>query len=249
MKNKFYYPILFSIALLSVACVPSKKMIYFQELENVKIEETIVNYEPKLQVGDMLNVSVSAIDIEAVQPFNLFVGSGDSATAMSYLVNIDGELNFPVLGKIKVEGFTNKEITDLLTKRLSDYIKNPVVNVRLINFKVSVLGEVGRPGTYPVTNERISIIEAISLARDLTIQGKRANVLLVREEHGKRVFVNIDLTNKKLFNSPYYYLAQNDVVYVAPNKAKMNASAASPNTGIIISAISVLISLIAILTR
>ena len=168
---------------------------------------------------------------------------------MSYLVNIDGELNFPVLGKIKVEGFTNKEITDLLTKRLSDYIKNPVVNVRLINFKVSVLGEVGRPGTYPVTNERISIIEAISLARDLTIQGKRANVLLVREEHGKRVFVNIDLTNKKLFNSPYYYLAQNDVVYVAPNKAKMNASAASPNTGIIISAISVLISLIAILTR
>ncbi|NOR29384.1 MAG: polysaccharide export protein [Lutibacter sp.] len=240
---------LFSIALLSVACVPSKKMIYFQEIENVKIEETVVNYEPKLQVGDMLNISVSAIDIEAVQPFNLFVGSGDSATAMSYLVNIDGELNFPVLGKIKVEGFTNKEVTDLLTKRLSDYIKNPVVNVRLINFKVSVLGEVRDPGTYPVTNERISIIEALSLAGDLTIQGKRANVLLVREEQGKRVFVNIDLTNKQLFNSPYYYLAQNDVVYVAPNKTKINNSGIGTSTGIIFSAISVLISLIAILTR
>ena len=249
MKNKFYYPIVFSIALLSVACVPSKKMIYFQEIENVKIEETIVNYEPKLQIGDVLNVSVSAIDIEAALPFNLYEGTGTSATPMSYLVNIDGELNFPVLGKIKVEGFTNKEITDLLTKRLSDYIKNPVVNVRLINFKVSVLGEVGRPGTYPVTNERISIIEALSLAGDLTIQGKRANVLLVREEQGKRVFVNIDLTNKQLFNSPYYYLAQNDVVYVAPNKTKINNSGVGANTGVVFSAISILISIIGILIR
>jgi len=248
MKNNIYYPIVLSLVLLLTACVPAKKMVYFQELEGVAINETIVNYEPKLQVGDVLNVSVSAVDFEAVQPFNLIEGAGNNSRAMSYLINVDGDLNFPVLGIIKAEGLTNKQITNLLTKRLSAYIKSPVVNVRLINFKVSVLGEVGRPGTYPVSNERISVLEAISLAGDLTIQGKRANVLLVREEDGKRVFVPIDLTNKQLFNSPYYYLAQNDVLYVEPNKAKINASGGF-NVGTVLGIVSTLISITLLLTR
>jgi len=249
MKNKIYYPIILNLVLLLTACVPAKKVVYFQELEGVEINETIVNYEPKLQAGDLLNVSVSAIDAEAAIPFNLYEGRGTSASPMNYLVNVDGDLNFPVIGKIKAKGQTNKQITNLLTKRLSDYIKNPVVNVRLINFKVSVLGEVRNPGTYPVLNERISILEAISMAGDLTIQGKRANVLLVREEDGKRVFIPIDLTNKQLFNSRYYYLAQNDVLYIEPNKVKVNSSAVGTNTGIVISAISAIISIIAIFIR
>ena len=128
-------------------------------------------------------------------------------------------------------------------------INKPIVNIRLTNFKVTVLGEVTKPGTYPVANERISIIEAIGLAGDLTIQGKRTTVTLVREVQGERKFVTIDLTNKKLFNSPYYYLAQNDVIYVEPNKTKVNSSAVGSNAGLILSSISTLISLIAILTR
>ena len=136
-----------------------------------------------------------------------------------------------------------------LTEQLANYIKSPIVNIRITNFKITVLGEVLRPGSYSVPNERISIIEALGLAGDLTIQGKRNTVSLIREVQGERKFVTIDLTNKKLFDSPYYYLAQNDVIYVEPNKTKVNSSAVGSNAGLILSSISTLISLVAILTR
>lgn len=252
MKTNYIYILLFMVLLSSsTSCVSKKEMIYFQEVDGVKISETIVNYEPKIQKGDILNINVSAIDAMAAAPFNLYEATGiGTPKPITYLVNSDGEINIPVLGKIKVEGFTTKQITTNLTNRLKkDYIKNPIVNIRLINFKVTVLGEVKAPGTYTVLNERVSIIEAIGMAGDLTIQGKRSTVKLVREQGGKREMVTLDLTNKKIFNSPYYYLAQNDVIYVAPNKAKINSSAVGANAGIIISSISALISLIAILTR
>ncbi|MDO9137013.1 MAG: polysaccharide biosynthesis/export family protein, partial [Lutibacter sp.] len=168
---------------------------------------------------------------------------------ITYLVNSDGDINFPVLGKIKVEGFTIKEITSHLTEALAVYIKNPIVNIRLTNFKVTVLGEVQKPGTYPVPNERISILEAIGLAGDLTIQGKRKNMVLIREQNGKRTFIDIDLTNKEILNSPYFYLAQNDVLIVEPNKTKINSSAVGPNIGVIFASISTLISIIVLITR
>ncbi len=248
-KTVYKYSMVISIALLTIACVPSKKIVYFQDVEGVNVDETVVNYEPEIQIGDMLNINVSALDSEAATPFNLIENAGAmSAGSIKYLVNIDGELNFPVLGKIKVKDLTTKQLNALLTDRLSVYIQNPVVNIRLVNFKISVLGEVKSPGTFPIPNERVSVLEAISLAGDLTIQGKRSKVLLVREENGKRVFVNIDLTNKALFNSPYYYLAQNDVLYVTPNKAKINASGGF-NIGTILGIVSTLISLTLLLTR
>lgn len=252
MKTNYIYTLLFLVLLSSsTSCVSKKDMIYFQEIEGVEVNETIKNYEPKIQKGDILNINVSAIDATAAAPFNLYEATGiGTPKPITYLVNSDGEINIPVLGKTKVEGFTTKQITDNLTNKLQkDYIKNPIVNIRLINFKVTVLGEVKAPGTYTVLNERISIIEAIGMAGDLTIQGKRSTVKLIREQGGKRMIVELDLTNKKIFNSPYYYLAQNDVIYVAPNKAKINSSAVGANAGIIISSISALISLIAILTR
>ncbi|WP_456377317.1 polysaccharide biosynthesis/export family protein [Lutibacter sp.] len=252
MKNNYNISVLLFLGLLiNTSCVSKKEMIYFQDIDGVEINETIKKYEPKIQEGDILNINVSAIDAMAAAPFNLYEGTGiGTPKPITYLVNSDGEINIPVLGKIKVEGFTTKQITTNLTNKLkSDYIKNPIVNIRLINFKVTVLGEVKAPGTYPVLNERVSIIEAIGMAGDLTIQGERSTVMLIREQEGKRKSVTIDLTNKKIFNSPYYYLAQNDVIYVAPNKAKINSSAVGSNAGIIISSISALISLIAILTR
>ncbi|WP_408670051.1 polysaccharide biosynthesis/export family protein [Lutibacter sp.] len=225
-------------------------MVYFQTIEGQELQESIVNYEPKFQIGDLLTINVSAIDAEAVIPFNLFESTSvGTPKPIAYLVDADGDINFPVIGKIKIEGLTSKELTKKLSTLIAVYVKQPIINSRLINFKVTVLGEVKVPGSYAVPNERISIIEAIGLAGDLTIQGERSTVLLVREQEGKRTFIDLDLTNKKLFNSPYFYLAQNDVIYIAPNKTKINSSGVGTNTSILISSISALISLIAILTR
>lgn len=233
------------------SCVSKKEMVYLQDAEGVIALQAIVKVEPKIQQNDILSINVSALDAEAALPFNLFEAGNTTSLPkpITYLVNSDGKINFPVLGKIEVEGFTTKEVTNHLTEALEVYIKNPIVNIRLINFKVTVLGEVKSPGTYPVPNERISILEAIGLAGDLTIQGKRKNVMLIREQEGKRTFVNIDLTNKEMLNSPYFYLAQNDVLIVEPNKSKINSSAVGANTGIILSTISFLISILAIVTR
>ena len=164
------------------------------------------------------------------------------------LTNSNSLLN-QMLNKMNIDKIAMELDVKSLSEKLGSYITKPIVNIRLTNFKITVLGEVKTPGTYPVANERISIIEAIGLAGDLTIQGKRTTVMLVREVQGERKFVTIDLTNKQLFNSPYYYLAQNDVIYVEPNKTKINSSAVGSNAGLILSSISTLISLIAILTR
>lgn len=242
------------LALLITSCASSNKIIYFQGSEVDKNFETLLNFEPHIQVGDILAVNVSAIDAEAAIPFNLYETPITSKTysnakPLTYLVNVDGDIHFPVIGKLTVGGLTTKQLTDTLTKVLGDYITQPIVNIRLTNFKITVLGEVKAPGTYAVPNERISIVEALGLAGDLTIHGKRNNVMLVREQDGKRISVVIDLTNKQFFSSPYYYLSQNDVIYVAPNKTKVNSSAVGANTGVVVSSISILISLAALLIR
>ena len=234
-----------------VSCESKKEMIYLQDAEGINALDAIVKVEPKIQQNDILSINVSAIDAEAALPFNLFEAGNTTSIPkpITYLVDSEGEINFPVLGKIKVEGHTTKEITDSLTASLAAYIQKPIVNIRLTNFKVTVLGEVKSPGTYPVPNERITILEAIGLAGDLTIQGKRKTVTLIREQNGKRTFIDIDLTSREILNSPYFYLAQNDVLIVEPNKSKINSSAVGANTGIILSTISFLISILAIITR
>jgi len=238
------------IALLLASCVSPTKMIYLQNKNGIPLKENLINFEPKIQAGDLLTINVSAIDKEAAAPFNLYETTGFGIQKpISYLVHYDGTIDFPALGTIKVQGLTNKEITNKIEHLLADYIKNPIVNIRIINFKVSVLGEVKNPGSYSVKSERISIFDAIAMAGDLTIVGKRGDVKLIREQDGIRKITTLDLTNINIINSQYYYLVQNDVIYVQPNKTKINASANSPNTGIVISSISTLISLIAIFVR
>lgn len=243
-----------SLAILLNACASPEKIVYFQDIDGIVVNDTLVNFEPEIQFGDVLAINVSAIEAEAAIPFNLYEtpitkGNFSNTKPLTYLVNVDGDIQFPVIGKIKVGGLTTKQITDKLTSLLFDYINDPIINIRLVNFKVAILGEVKNPGTYIVDNERISIIEAIGLAGDLTIHGKRKSVMLIREIEGKRAFVTIDLTNKELFNSPYYYLSQNDVIYVAPNKTKVNSSAVGTNTGVIVSSVSILIALLALIVR
>jgi polysaccharide export outer membrane protein len=249
MKNQIYSALLL-VMLLLTSCVSSKKMVYFQDNETVQVNEAILNFEPKIQVNDLLSINVSALEAEAAVTFNLYETTGNgNPIPLTYLVDSDGEINFPVVGPIKVAGLNTKQVTQNLTSTLGAYLANPIVNIRLTNFKVTVMGEVKSPGTYNIPNERITIVEALGLAGDLSIQGKRSTVLLIREQEGKRAFITMDLTNKKLFNSPYYYLAQNDVIYVEPNKTKINSSAVGTNTSVIISSVSILITLLAILIR
>lgn len=246
----FRYLVIFLFISFMVSCVSSEKIIYFQDEEGKQISETYYNYQPKIQAGDILAINVSATEPEAAIPFNIYESQANlNMVPLPYIVNAEGKIVFPVLGKIKVTGMTTIQLTNHLTELLKPYLKEPTVNIQIDNFKVSVLGEVNRPGSIPVPNERITIPEAISNAGDLTIYGNRESVTLIREKNGKRSFIPIDLTDKDLFNSDYYYLTQNDVLYVEPNKTRINSSMVGPNTSVIISAFSILITLVAILVR
>ena len=234
----------FAIILLVVctSCVSKKDMTYFQKSEEIN-NALLNNYTPAIQVDDLLSISVSAMEIESSEPFNI---SLEGATA--YLVDINGNISFPVLGEIKVKGLTTNALKKTLIKQLEVYIKNPIVNLKIENFRITVLGEVRNPGVINLVNERITIPEAIGMAGDLTIEGKRKNILLIRNMNGKFERVRLDLTDESIFNSPYYYLAQNDVLYIEPNKAKLNSSALG-TTSSILSIAAAIISLGLILTR
>ena len=245
IKNSKYLLVL-AAAILITGCVSSKKIVYFQESDQIKPQETLANFQPEIQLGDLITIQVSAGEPLSAEIFNLYETPSvvGNPKLLPYLVDADGNINFPVLGKLKVAGFTTQQIGDQITQALTTYLVAPIVNVRLTNFKVTVMGEVQKPGTYTIPNERITLVEALGLAGDLTIQAKRNTVLLIREKNGKRDFVTVDLTNKALFNSPYYYLVQNDVIYVEPNKTKVNSAAVGSGTSVLLSSLGILISLI-----
>lgn len=248
--------ILFFIFSLT-SCVSKKEISYFQ---NDVIDQSKVNnnYETKFKPDDLLQITVMSQDIEAAIPFNLptvsFGASMNTAVGtpqqQSYLIDSDGNIDFPVIGKLKLGGLTRTQGISLIRNKLSpDYLKNPTINIRISNFKVTVLGEVNKPGSYIVTNERITILEALGLAGDLTIYGLRNNIKVTREENGEKKIYTLNLLSKNIFISPVYYLEQNDLIYVEPNYSKAQDSAYIRNTGLFISLGSVIISLITILTR
>ncbi len=252
MKKNYVlnFSILILLLVTATSCVSKKKMIYFQNDEAIS-NELLKNYAPKIQTDDILNITVNALDAETAMPFNLYQGGGqnnNSSKPITYLVDIHGTITFPVLGVIPVAGLTTNELKDKLIVALEAYIKQPIVNVRLENFRVSILGEVKSPGSFNLENEKVSIPEAIAMAGDLSIQGKRKNILLIRKNGENIESIRLDLTDKSIFKSPYYYLAQNDIVYVEPNKAKVNSSAIG-TTSSLISIASALLSLVLILTR
>jgi polysaccharide export outer membrane protein len=233
-------------------------LVYYQGIEGLAAQENSNSYEIKIQPDDLLMIIVSAEDPEIALPFNLHiitlqaVGS-QSANAMGqqtqqlYLVDASGFIEFPVLGKLKVSGLSRTAVLQMLQQKIELYIKNPIVNLRIMNFKVSVQGEVNLPGTYNVASERVTLIEALTMAKDLTVYGKRNNILIIREIDGVKSYNRVDITNANFINSPFYYLAQNDVVYVEPNKTKINGSVIGSNTGVIISITSILITLITLI--
>lgn len=208
-------------ALILSSCLSQKDLVYVKNIDiNEKYIAKDLNKSKELIIGtgDMLSITVDGIDRESIRPFNIQHDLNPSIR--SYLVDSKGDITFPVVGKIRVTGLTKAEITKVVDEKLAPFLKNPTITVQLENFQVSVLGEVNRPGKYSTQNDRITIFEALSLAGDITLYGKKRNVLVTRELNGKIEFARLDLTNPEIFKSEYYFLKQNDVIYVEPNSLK-----------------------------
>ena len=253
IKNIRITVLVITISTVLFSCGTKEDIVYFQNIDTIQSSKSINNYSPTIRPDDMLTITVSALDQDAARPFNLptySFGSSGLATSRerqeTYLVDTNGSIDFPVLGKIKLSGLSRVQATDLLKNMLKDYIKNPIVNIRTVNFKVTVLGEVKQPGSYTIQNERITILEALGLAGDLTIQGERRNVLVIRENSGKKTYTRVDLTNEEVFSSPMYYLTQNDVIYVEPNDSRAKSSTVGAKTSENLRIISTLVTVAAL---
>ncbi|BEG99102.1 polysaccharide biosynthesis/export family protein [Bacteroides sedimenti] len=258
MKQKSYIFLIFIAVIGLSACSSYKSVPYLQQSEKLTENDyakSAVLYDASIMPKDLLTITVSTItNPEDAYPFNLTVPSPVSViknnittqpAMQTYLVDNEGRVNFPVLGLVKLGGLTKTGAESLLKSKLKEYLKEePIVTVRLVNYKISVLGEVTRPNTYTVENEKINIFEALALAGDLTVYGKRDNVKIIREmEDGQKRVVVLSLNDKNIIFSPYFYLQQNDIVYVQPNKAKAQGSEIGSMTGILISTTSILVSL------
>ncbi|RZJ70956.1 MAG: polysaccharide export protein [Flavobacterium sp.] len=239
---------------MMTSCASKKDIAY---LQNVGISGEMESgvYEPTLKPDDLLSVIISAETPEATVMFNIPAIQGNYQVdnnqngIKTYLIDNAGNIDFPVIGKLKLGGLTRAEAVNKISSSVSEYIKDPIVNLRILNFKISVLGEVAKPNTFSIQSERITLLEALGMAGDLTIYGKRDNILVIREADGKKTFTRVNILNSNFMNSPYYYLTQNDVVVVEPNKARVNASAVGPNISLIISGISVLATVLILSIR
>ncbi len=236
-------PVLFS-------CINTRKATYFNDVPDSSIPYTAENLEPVIQRNDLLSISVSSLNPEATQIFNLpnTVSTQSSATAGSlslasgYLVDQDGNILFPMLGSIKAAGLSKKELKEDIAKGITEkkLLIDPVVTIRYLNYKVTVLGEVAHPSVLTVPSEKISLLEAIGLAGDLTLYARRDDVMIIRDEEGKRITKHLNLTDKDIFTSPYYNLKSNDIVYIAPNKARVaSATRTTQWLPVVFSALSV----------
>lgn len=245
---------LMCVVVLCTSCASSKKVVYLQDVVPLKQQDIEQKYEVYIHNDDLLAIMVNSKNPELALPFNMPMVSYQlgSQTApqqrvLGYLVDTNGDIDFPILGKLHVAGLTRLQLTDMIKQRLidEDLIKDPIVTVQFLNYKVSVMGEVNRPGSFNISGDRITLLEALSMAGDLTIYGRRDRVAVIREKDGKRTILMHDLRSSDIFNSPCYYLQQNDIVYVEPNKAKAGQSEINQNksVGVWLSAASILVSI------
>lgn len=253
---RFFLPV--ALVLLMASCASPKKIEYFRDVEQLPATSS-EKYEPVLQADDLLLIIVSSSEPEAAMPYNLNTYITSSAASsesvggnnrfQTYLIDNDGNISFPVIGKLKMGGLKKSAAVALLETELAKYIKDPIILMRISNYKFSVMGEVARPGVYASDTERTTLPEALSRAGDLTIFGNRKEILVIRENNGVKTHNFVDITSSEFINSPFYYVDQNDVIYVKPNRTRVNASAVGPNIGIGISVISLALTLITLLTR
>lgn len=246
---------LFMVVLLAflASCSSAEKFALLQNVSQ-NPEAKTADFQAKLQPDDLLMIVISTENPLVSQPYNLnavaVMTNTEMATSqqrqLSYQIDQDGFIQMPNLGAVHAAGKTRNELVETIKQLLVGKISNPVITVRILNFKVSVQGEVNKPGTFPITTERVTLLEALSMAGDLTIYGKRDNILVVREENGVKSYQKVDITKGDFVNSPYYYLSQNDVIYVEPNKTRVNSSVIGPNVTVGLTAVSLLITILAI---
>ncbi|MBR6539198.1 MAG: polysaccharide biosynthesis/export family protein [Bacteroides sp.] len=261
MKIKSFF-LLGVFTLIITSCTSYLQVPYLQDSSEANaLQEVLPLYDAKIMPKDLLTITINTTDPEAAAPFNLTVQSSINAgrttsltqqpALQQYLVNNDGNIDFPVLGSLHVGELTKTEAEDLIREKLKPYLREtPIVTVRMANYKISVLGEVAKPGTFTVSNEKVNVLEALAMAGDMTIWGMRNNVKLVREDAtGKREIIYLDLNSADIVTSPYYYLQQNDILYVTPNKTKAKNSDIGQSTSLWFSATSILISAITLLVN
>ena len=249
-------------AFLLSGCASYKQVPYLQEMEALEITDTPPTmYDAKIMPKDLLTITVNTTDPEAAAPFNLTVQTSNSASYLhtltqqpslqQYLVNNEGDIDFPVLGRIHVGGMTRHEAEDVIREKLKPYLQEtPIVTIRMVNYKISVLGEVTSPGTFTVNNEKVNVLEALAMAGDMTIWGLRDNVKLIRENaDGKREIILLNLNKADIIESPYYYMQQNDIIYVSPNKTKAKNSDIGQSTSLWVSGTSILVSIASLLVN
>lgn len=261
MKRELYLVSMILITLWLAGCTASKNVAYIQGAGEEDVDEHVQSttlYDARILPKDLLTITVSATDPEAVKPFNLTVPSMTTGLStysqpqlQAYLVDNNGQINFPVVGLITLSNLTKREAEEKVTGLLSKYLKEPpVVTVNFVNYKISVLGEVARPNTFTISNEKVNIFEALAMAGDMTIWGQRDNVKIIREDaQGNQRVILMNLNDRNIIYSPYYYLQQNDVVYVEPNKTKAKNSEIGSATNIWLSATSIMISVATLLVN
>ena len=242
------------MVLLLSSCISTKKVAYFQNRESVDIGLSKGLYDAKIMPKDILQIKVFTITPEASEPFNLLKTNTTSSTSYqndlssvyNYLVDNSGDIYFPVVGKIHLGGLSKNEAEKLLKSKIAPFMSEKedfLVHVRMINYKYSVIGGVNKPGMFTTQNEKVNIIEAIAQAGDLTLYGERDKVFLIRENsEGEKEFHQLNLNDANIISSPFYYLQQNDIIYVEPNKAQARSSYFSTSTGMWFSLTSALMS-------
>ena len=249
-KNHILLFLVTAAACLLTSCSSPKNVTYFQNRD--ALEKAVQGYlvDARIMPKDVLTITVSTSTPEASRQFNLVTPTSQTQL-QTYLVDNEGMISFPVVGQLKVGGLTKTEAEKLITEKITPYLvesQSPVVTVRMSSFSISVLGEVNQPGTFTVEREKINVLEALSRAGDLTIYGVRNNVTLIREDSdGNKTYHTLNLNDANIVNSPYYYLQQNDILYVEPNKIKAQNSAIGTSTSIWLSATGVLVSIATLL--
>lgn len=256
--KKYSYLVL--LVALVTSCSAPKNVAYLWNSDDVDLSQSQFLYDAKIMPKDILTITVNTVNPDAAAPFNLTVptayssqtrGTYSQAVLQTYLVDNQGVIDYPILGRIKVGGLTKSECEAMIHDKIKPYLnanENPVVTVQMSSYSISVLGEVNHPGSFQVSREKINILEALAQAGDLTIYGVRENVKLIREDAtGKKQIYRVNLNDANLLTSPYYYLQQNDIVYVEPNKVKAKNSTIGQSTTLWISATSILISMASLL--
>ena len=246
---------LFIAVSLLFSCASKEDVVYFNGINSSDNIIGLESYSPSYHMQDELVIIVNALDAEAARPFNKtavtvaqdLTDARGRERLQTYRIDSDGNINFPVLGKIQLAGLNREQAINLLQEKLTDYIKDPIVDIETVNYRITVLGEVARPGTYTAINERITLLEALSLAGDLTIYGERENILVIQDYDGKKTYTRVNLKSNEIFESPVYYLSQNDIVYVESNKTRAKDSSIGASTGVIFLTLGILISTTALI--